>query len=105
MQGAQALTRKRSSVSAMRKFADHLGLNLGQSTTSNNGSESAASVAVTAAAAAAAADDDDATASFPEPSRERSDSSQIAEEELLKALQTKGMQRLCNTLGIVFVLT
>jgi len=89
----------------MRKFADHLGLNLGQSTTSNNGSESAASVAVTAAAAAAAADDDDATASFPEPSRERSDSSQIAEEELLKALQTKGMQRLCNTLGIVFVLT
>lgn len=105
MQGAQALTRKRSSVSAMRKFADYLGLNLGQSTTSNNGSESAASVAVTAAAAAAAADDDDATASFPEPSRERSDSSQIAEEELLKALQTKGMQRLCNTLGIVFVLT
>jgi hypothetical protein len=90
----------------MRKFADYLGLNLGQSTTSNNGSESAASVAVTAAAAAAAAaDDDDATASFPEPSRERSDSSQIAEEELLKALQTKGMQRLCNTLGIVFVLT
>jgi len=105
VQGAQALTRKRSSVSAMRKFADYLGLNLGQSTTSNNGSESAASVAVTAAAAAAAADDDDATASFPEPSRERSDSSQIAEEELLKALQTKGMQRLCNTLGIVFVLT